>query len=82
MLFASWVAAACAPKNTQMFETTTELKSTRSGHLFFTIVAWLLSIVIFFYNLIDIKLDSLAVLKKVPWSLIVSNFRDFFGFFD
>jgi hypothetical protein len=73
MLFASWVAAASVPKNSDMFESATELKSTRSGHLFFTVVGWLVAWTIFFYNLIDINASFLAKLKKVPWSIVVSQ---------
>jgi hypothetical protein len=72
MLFASWVSAASVPKNSDMFETASELKSTRSGHLFFTVVGWLVAWAIFFYNLIDIEISHLAILKKVPWNIIVS----------
>lgn len=66
--FAGWVAAAAAPKDSP-FYMPYEFSATRSAYLFFSIVGWIISIVLFFFIILNIA--NVSIFGRLPWILMV-----------
>lgn len=68
--FAAWISAAAVLKpNDGTVPLPSDLAASRSAYLFFSIVGFVLAIVLFLMNVLNIV--SLGFLNRLPWGLIV-----------
>ena len=77
--FCAWVSAAAVPVLVSgQYFMPADFAATRSAYLFFSIVGWLLGIIIYGSYLMNIV--NLNGINKVPWHFVVSPI-DFFYIF-
>ena len=72
--FAAWVAAASIPKliNGVYYYYSSEFAATRAAYLFFSIVGFIGSIMLFVLHVLNVV--NLGGLQKIPWILLVFIF--------
>ncbi len=69
--FCAWVSAAAVPVLISgQYTMPPEFAATRSAYLFFSIVGFLLGIIIYVSFLMNIV--NLNIFNKIPWSIVVS----------
>jgi len=71
--FAAWVSAAAVIKPGASTALPGDMDASRSAYLFFSIVGWILALVLFLINFFNII--SLGGFNRIPW-LVVTFFTD------